>query len=94
VQTLQDRLYHEAEEYLEKVAAFLRARGLRVRTDVVIDDEPDQAILHEAEAEHAGLIALETHGRRGFSRLIHGSVTDKVVRGAHIPVLVQRPVGV
>ena len=57
-----------------------------------------------AFALHAGVIALETHGRRGLARLLQGSVTDKVVRGAHVPVLVhhhhhgrqeeRRPVGV
>jgi len=94
VQHLQDRLHDEAEAYLEKVAEFLKAKGLRVRTQVVVEENPEDAILFEADLEHAGLIALETHGRKGFSRMIHGSVADRVVRGAHVPVLVQRPVGV
>jgi len=94
VRHLQDKLSHEAEVYLEKVAEFLRGKGLRVRTQVVVDDNPEEAILFEAELENAGLIALETHGRMGFSRLIHGSVAERVIRGAHVPVLVQRPVAV
>ena len=40
---------------------------------------------------HAGLIAMETHGRRGLSRMIVGSVADKIVRGAEVPVLLHRP---
>jgi hypothetical protein len=36
------------------------------------------------------LIALETHGRRGLPRLLLGSVADKVIRGASVPVLVHR----
>lgn len=91
VQSLQERLRQEAETYLEKVAADLRARGLQVQTQVVVEDQPALAILHEAEQERAALIALETHGRRGLSRLILGSVADKVVRGSHVPVLVHRP---
>lgn len=91
VQALHDRLRKEAESYLVDVATRLRAQGLRVRTQVVVEDQPALAILHEAEAQHAGVIALETHGRRGLSRLILGSVADKVVRGAHVPVLVHRP---
>jgi nucleotide-binding universal stress UspA family protein len=43
------------------------------------------------EPQTVDLIALETHGRRGLSRLVLGSVADKVIRGAHIPVLVHRP---
>jgi nucleotide-binding universal stress UspA family protein len=84
----------EAEEYLAAIARRLEARGLKVRTHVVVEESPAEAILHEAEDEHAGLIALETHGRGGLSRLLHGSVTDKVVRGAHVPILVHRPVSV
>lgn len=91
VQELQERLRQDAEQYLEKVAAGLRARGLQVQTQVVVEDQPALAILHEAEQERAALIALETHGRRGLSRLILGSVADKVVRGSHVPVLVHRP---
>jgi nucleotide-binding universal stress UspA family protein len=81
----------EAEEYLMTIALRLQTRGLRVRTHVVVEDRPEEAILQQAEGEHAGLIALETHGRSGLSRLLHGSTADKVVRGAHVPVLVHRP---
>jgi nucleotide-binding universal stress UspA family protein len=91
VQNLQSRLRQDAEQYLETVAARLRERGLRVQTQVVIDDQPAHAILQEAEAQHASMIAMETHGRRGLSRLMLGSVADKVIRGTHIPILVHRP---
>jgi nucleotide-binding universal stress UspA family protein len=35
---------------------------------------------------------METHGRRGLARLFLGSVTDKVLRGSTLPLLVHRPV--
>jgi nucleotide-binding universal stress UspA family protein len=88
---MQDRLHQQAERYLEGIAAKLRARGLTIQTQVVVEDHAAEAILREAEHQHAGVIALETHGRHGLARLIHGSVGDKVVRGAHVPVLVHRP---
>jgi len=91
---LQVEARREAEDYLAAVARCLEARGLRVKTHVVVEDRPAEAILHEAEGEHAGLIALETHGRHGLSRLLHGSVADQVVRNAHVPILIQRPVKV
>jgi len=91
VQEIQMRLRREAEESLQAAAGRLEAKGLRVRTDVIVEDDPAKAILREAEREGADLIALETHGRRGLSRLLHGSVADKVVRGAHVPVLVHHP---
>jgi len=94
VEVVQEGLVREAESYLRDKAELLRARGIKAEVRVTVDDRAEDAILHEAEKENAGLIALETHGRGGLSRLVLGSVTDKVVRGAHVPILVQRPVSV
>jgi nucleotide-binding universal stress UspA family protein len=58
---------------------------------VTIEHHPAAAILQEA-AEPIDLIALETHGRRGLSRLFLGSVADKVIRGTSLAVLVHKPV--
>jgi len=91
---LQEESKREAAEYLAAVAHRLEERGMKVRTHVVVDDRPADAILIEAEGEHAGMIAMETHGRSGLARLFFGSVADKVVRGAHVPVLIHRPVKV
>jgi len=84
----------EASAYLLRMAERLRAEGLRVATRVTVQEHPAAAILNEAEATDAGLIALTTHGRRGLVRVVMGSVADKVVRGATIPVLVHRAFGI
>jgi nucleotide-binding universal stress UspA family protein len=81
--------WHKAEDYLRVVADRLRARGAKVQTRVHVAEQPATAILKEAVQVGADLIALETHGR-GASRLLIGSVADKVVRGSSIPVLVCR----
>jgi nucleotide-binding universal stress UspA family protein len=73
------------------VADRLRQQGADVHTHVVIAEEPVSSILHEAQLRQAGLIALESHGRRGLSRLLHGSIADKIVRAGSIPVLLNRP---
>jgi hypothetical protein len=49
-------------------------------------------ILALAKASAADCIVVGTHGSRGMERLLLGSVADKVVRGADIPVLVA-PIG-
>ncbi len=85
---------HEASSYLLGVAERLRAEGLHVGTRVTVQEQPAAAILSEAEATGAGLIAVTTHGRRGLVRVLMGSVADKVVRGAPIPVLVHRAFGI
>lgn len=87
----QEQLRKEAEEYLRRVAERLRERSLRVRTQVQVADQLAVAILKEGKVPAIDLIALEAHGRRGLSRLFLGSVADKIIRGASLPVLVHRP---
>ncbi|HEY7877019.1 MAG TPA: universal stress protein [Gemmatimonadaceae bacterium] len=79
------------EDYLQRVAAPMRARGMDVETHVVRHPVPARAIVDFAESSGVDLIAMETHGRTGVSRLLMGSVADKVVRSAPVPVLVHRP---
>jgi nucleotide-binding universal stress UspA family protein len=92
METRQESLRQQAQHYLGQVADRLRARSLDVQIKIAVEEQPAIAILHEAKSSAVDLIALETHGRRGLSRLVVGSVADKVVRGASVPVLVHRPV--
>ncbi len=82
----------ETTAYLQKLAERLRSTSLRIRTSVVSQEQPALAILSEAKTQGADLIAIETHGRGGFSRFFLGSIADKIIRGANIPVLVHRSV--
>jgi nucleotide-binding universal stress UspA family protein len=56
----------------------------------VVDDDPRDAILKAAEDTHADLIVIGTHGRRGLSRMVLGSVAEDVMRRAQCPVLAVR----
>ena len=80
-----------AREYVEEEAATLTERGIPATGHIVTDREPAAGILHFAWQYGADLIAMSTHGRGGVSRLVLGSVTDKVIRGAQIPTLVYHP---
>jgi nucleotide-binding universal stress UspA family protein len=90
IEARQERLRAQAATYLDETAAKLRAAGLAVRTEVAVEERPAQAILETARRGF-DLIALGTHGRRGLARLLLGSVADKVLRGADVPVLLHRP---
>jgi nucleotide-binding universal stress UspA family protein len=92
METIQEQVKKDASDYLERVAAGLRQRGLRVTTRVDVGEQPATAILEDAAGGAADLVAIETHARRGLSRLLLGSVADKVVRASHVPVLVGHPV--
>jgi len=52
---------------------------------------PDVDIVREATRSGVDLIVIATHGRRGFSHLVLGSVTEHVIRDATCPVLVVWP---
>jgi len=52
--------------------------------------KPGQEIVASAEELGAELIVIATHGRSGFRHVRLGSITEKVIRQAHCPVLVVR----
>ncbi|MBI4545817.1 MAG: universal stress protein, partial [Gemmatimonadetes bacterium] len=60
-------------------------------TAVIVHASPAAGILDFAERNAVDLIAMATHGRGGVSRIMLGSVADKVLRGARAPVLLYRP---
>ena len=81
----------EAERYLADLAERFIVNGATVHTELQLPVRPATAILHYADRNPIDLIALATHGRGGLTRALLGSVADKVVRGAHVPVLLVRP---
>lgn len=58
---------------------------------MVVDESPVDAILDASAA--ADLIVVGTHGRRGPGRWWLGSVAERVVRAATVPVIVTRAAG-
>jgi nucleotide-binding universal stress UspA family protein len=76
----------ESERYLAKTAETMEARGLRVRTLTRLGPVVD-VIQRVSGEEEAGLIAMTTHGRSGLGRLLLGSVAERVLRTASLPVL-------
>jgi nucleotide-binding universal stress UspA family protein len=56
----------------------------------VLLGEPAHGIATYAQEKHAELIVIPSHGRTGITRLLIGSVAERVVRLAHCPVLVLR----
>ncbi len=86
----QEVAWQQANDYVERVAARLHAEGLAAVPEVRVG-RPIGEILACAAEGHADLIAMSTHGHGGLTRLFLGSVTDKVLRSASVPVLAFRP---
>ncbi|MGD1857254.1 MAG: universal stress protein [Leptolyngbyaceae cyanobacterium] len=59
-------------------------------TFVVDVGKPGAQIIDYAEHHNIGLIVMPSRGRTGLSRFFMGSVTERVMRFAHCPVLVLR----
>jgi len=89
--TLYDSDRAHCEEYLHKVAARLGEAMSAPVSVVVLEGPVADAILDHAEATGADLIVMSTHGRSGMERWLLGSVAEKVVRSARIPVMLIRP---
>src|SRR5262245_26782733 len=53
---------------------------------------PYAEIVRRAEAWGADLLVVGTHGRSGIARVLLGSIAERVVRHAHVSVLVARPI--
>jgi nucleotide-binding universal stress UspA family protein len=83
-----ERRRTEAEAQLAGQAAALRRQGLAVEQATVVDHRVAHAILGRAAAMQADLVVLGTRGLGTLPRLFVGSVADKVIRGAEMPVLV------
>lgn len=76
----------------DHLAGYVREQvGEAVETEaIVVEDWPAPAIVNTAERGNADLIVMGTHGRSGLSRVMLGSVTERVLRETDRPVLTVR----
>lgn len=76
----------ESDAYLAEMGEASLAQGVPAE---VLKTQGDAAlgIVDLAEEHYADLILLVTHAREGLSRLVHGSVTERVLHAAKMPVL-------
>ncbi len=80
----------EALDYLDKFVRQAEVMKLKARAIAAIGSAAFR-IVEEAESNDGVLIVMSTHGAGRFKRWVIGSVTDKVVRSAGVPVLVLPP---
>ena len=79
---LSENAERALQERLEKhIPKRVRARSL------VVHGEAAHEIIRVADEEEADLIVVSSHGESGWRHRIFGSVTEKVIRNAHCPVL-------
>lgn len=88
-----ETLDRNARQYAQKHLAALgaRARKAGVRTTVLlVDGGPSEQIPRAVRRTRADLVVIGTHGRTGLTKVLLGSVAERVVRLAPCPVLTVR----
>lgn len=80
------RISEAAQRALDDLVHSLRSRKVDLATTLVQSD-PRDAVLSTAKKIGADLIVMGTHGRRGLTRALIGSVAESVVRTSPVPVL-------
>ena len=78
---------NESERYLTELPGRINLPG-STRTEVITAADTAAAILRAAETDRSDMVVIGTRGRGRATRLILGSVADKVIRGSHVPVLI------
>lgn len=76
----------EATSYIEKIG---KAAGVEVESRV-LKGHPAEKIVTFAEDNNIDMIIMGSLGKSGYERVLLGSVSEKVIRHAKIPVLVVR----
>jgi nucleotide-binding universal stress UspA family protein len=87
IESAETDLQRFAEEYLASLADQINENGLSVNTAVRIGI-PYIQILEYVDKNEIDLIVMATRGESGITRWLLGTVTDHVVRGSQVPVLV------
>jgi nucleotide-binding universal stress UspA family protein len=85
------RVAERVEHDLTEIARhFSDTSSLDVDSHVLVSHDVGQAIIDFARESSIDAVAMSTHGR-GASRLVFGSVTDKIMRAAALPMLIGGP---
>jgi nucleotide-binding universal stress UspA family protein len=85
-QSMLDAVRDAAARRIEKARAKAEAAGVACQVHLTASP-PTPAIVDNAATLHADLIVMGTHGRSGLGHLLIGSVAERVVRTARVPVL-------
>ncbi len=82
-----------AKNYLNQLVGRLKWDGISVQSEVLTGGRVADMVADYATKNAVDLIIIATHGRSGVSRWVWGSVADRVLRSACVPVLMVRAPG-
>ena len=82
----------DAQDYLTELVGRLKYDGVDLQSEVIMG-KAAESLADYAEKNGVDLIVIATHGRSGVSRWVWGSVADRILRSACVPVLMVRAPG-
>lgn len=85
-----ERATKEAEARFAECRSDLAAVGVEMNSSVEVGGDEAACIMDVIEREQIDLLVISTHGITGWHPRIFGSIAEKLVRLAHIPVLLIR----
>ncbi len=79
-----------ARKHVDAIARQAKKAGVPFAPVVEVARTPYEGIVDAAQKRKCDLILMASNGRRGFNRVLVGSVADKVIQLSKVPVLVYR----
>jgi nucleotide-binding universal stress UspA family protein len=92
IAAIDARMKAEAEAYMKKLVDSHRYEGVKSGWKVIMG-KAAESLVDLGKQDSADLFVIATHGRSGASRWVYGSVADRILRSACIPVLMVRAPG-
>lgn len=87
VEAVLDNAREHYEQGFKGIEEKARQRAVMLKTDIAVG-HPAEQIIHRAEVDRIDLVILGRRGKSMFEKLIMGSVSARVLRYAHCPVMV------
>ena len=87
---LEEGARKAGQKRVDAISKMAKAAGVPFASVVTKAFTPYQGIIDTAKKRKCDVIFMASHGRRGLSRLMMGSVTQKVLAYSRIPVVVYR----
>lgn len=87
---LWEQARSEAQSYLDSAAGRLAERGVAATTALLEGDPATALLRYVRETAQIAMIVMATHGRSGMRHLFFGSVAEKILHAAPVPLLLAR----
>lgn len=90
IEGLEENARKAGQKRVDAIGKIAKAAGVSFASAVIKVDTPYEGIIAAAKKRKCDVIFMASHGRRGLSKLIMGSVTQKVLMHSRIPVVIYR----